>query len=420
VVSAWKKSMSGASPARANRRAVIIGGSMSGLFSAAFLSQIGWDVDVYERSSVELIGRGAGITGHPELFEALEASGAGTKDLGVEVPKRIAIDRDGRVTDERPLRQILTSWDRLQRLLRATIGAGHYHLGHNFKRVDQEERGVRVQFADGRVERADILVGGDGIRSSVRGQMAPEVQPIYAGYYIWRGAPNEAELAPGTLSSIYPLFTFYLPKRQQVIGYPIAGFNDDLTPGKRRYNVIWYRVANDAQLREMCVDENGVQNEYSVPPPLVRKDLIAQMHADAREIMPHAFLDCVMKIRQPFFTPIYDFTAPAIVFGRVALVGDAAANARPHMGFGMAKAGTDAQALAKHLRDHNDIDAALKAYNAERQSIGNNIVLHGRKLGCHLGVNLKTEEDRRMHDLLQSDGAMLDWIAVPNFLAAYR
>jgi 2-polyprenyl-6-methoxyphenol hydroxylase-like FAD-dependent oxidoreductase len=412
--------MSGASPARANRRAVIIGGSMSGLFSAAFLSQIGWDVDVYERSSVELIGRGAGITGHPELFEALEASGAGTKDLGVEVPKRIAIDRDGRVTDERPLRQILTSWDRLQRLLRATIDEGHYHLGHNFKRVDQDESGVRVQFADGRVERADILVGGDGIRSSVRGQMAPEVQPIYAGYYIWRGAPNEAELAPQTLRSIYPLFTFYLPKRQQVLGYPIAGFNDDLTPGKRRYNVIWYRVANDAQLREMCVDENGVQREYSVPPPLVRKDLIAQMHADAREIMPENLLDCVMKIKQPFFTPIYDFTAPTIVFGRVALVGDAAANARPHMGFGMAKAGTDAQALARHLRDHEDIEAALNAYNAERQSIGNNIVLHGRKLGCHLGVNLKTEEDRRMHDLLQSDGAMLDWIAVPNFLAAYR
>ena len=56
-----------------------------------------------------------------------------------------------------------------------------------------------------------------------------------------------------------------------------------------------------------------------------------------------------MKIKQPFITPIYDFTAPAIVFGRVAMVGDAAANARPHMGFGMAKAGTDAQALAKAL-----------------------------------------------------------------------
>jgi 2-polyprenyl-6-methoxyphenol hydroxylase-like FAD-dependent oxidoreductase len=405
---------------RHKRRAVIIGGSMSGLFSAAFLRRIGWDVDVYERSRVELVGRGAGITGHPELLEALEASGAGTKDLGIEVPKRVALDRDGRITDERPLRQILTSWDRLQRLLRATIDPAHYHLGHDFERVDQDERGVRVQFAGGKVEHADILVGGDGIRSSVRAQMAPQVQPIYAGYYIWRGAPHEADLAPETLRSIYPLFTFYLPKRQQVITYPIAGFNDDLTPGKRRFNFIWYRVANASEMKEMCVDENGKQHEYSVPPPLMRKDLIAQMHKDARDIMPEALLDALIKIKQPFVTPIYDFTAPQITFGRVAMVGDAAANARPHMGFGMAKAGTDAQALAKHLRDHDDIDTALKAYNAERQPIGNHIVMHGRKLGTHLGVNLETEEDRRMHDLLQSDGAMLDWIAVPHFLDAYK
>jgi 2-polyprenyl-6-methoxyphenol hydroxylase-like FAD-dependent oxidoreductase len=127
-----------------------------------------------------------------------------------------------------------------------------------------------------------------------------------------------------------------------------------------------------------------------------------------------------MKIKQPFITPIYDFTAPTITYGRVAMVGDAAANARPHMGFGMAKAGTDAMALAKHLNRHDGVDEALNAYNAERQPIGNSIVMHGRKLGTHLGVNLKTEEDRRMHDLLQSDGAMLDWIAVPHFLDAYK
>ncbi len=188
--------MPAASPQSRQRRAIIIGGSMSGLFSAAFLRQIGWQADVYERSGVELVGRGAGITGHPELLDALTASGAGTDNLGIEVPKRIAIDRDGRVTDERPLRQILTSWDRLQRLLRATIDPANYHLGWNFERVEQDERGVRVQFSGGRVEQADILIGGDGVRSSVRGQMAPAVQPVYAGYYIWRGAPNEADLAP--------------------------------------------------------------------------------------------------------------------------------------------------------------------------------------------------------------------------------
>jgi 2-polyprenyl-6-methoxyphenol hydroxylase-like FAD-dependent oxidoreductase len=402
------------------RRAIIIGGSMSGLFSAAFLRQIDWDADVYERSRVELVGRGAGITGHPELFEALEASGAGTKELGVEVPKRIAVDRNGRITDQRPLSQIMTSWDRMQRLLRATIDNAHYHLGYNFERVDQDDGGVRVRFGGGRVEHADILIGGDGIRSSVRAQLTPEIRPIYAGYYIWRGAANEADLAPQTLHTIYPLYTFYLPKRQQVLGYPIAGFNDDLTPGKRRYNIIWYRVASAEELRQMCIDENGVQHEYSVPPPPVRKELIAQMHKDSRDILPPALLDAVLKIKQPFITPIYDFTASSIVFGRVAMVGDAATSARPHMGFGMAKAGCDAQALAKHLRDHDDIDTALKAYNAERQPIGNQVVIHGRKLGTHLGVDLKSDEDRRMHDLLQSDGAMPDWIAVPNFLAAYH
>jgi 2-polyprenyl-6-methoxyphenol hydroxylase-like FAD-dependent oxidoreductase len=402
------------------RRAIIIGGSMSGLFSAAFLRRIGWDVDVYERSPVELVGRGAGITTHPELLQALQRSGAGTHNLGIEVQKRFAIDRQGRITAERPLRQILTSWDRLQRLLRATVDPAHYHLGRAFERVEQDGSGVRVHFNDGRIEHADIMIGGDGVRSTVRAQVAPELQPIYASYYIWRGAPNESDLAPRTLQEIFPYFVFYLPPQQEVITYPIAGFNDDLRPGHRRYNFIWYRAADAARLREMNVDANGVQHAFSVPPPLIRKELIEQMHADARDIMPPVLLDCVMTMKQPFITPIYDFTAPRIVFGRVAMVGDAAANARPHMGFGVAKAGGDAEALANALRDHDDIDTALKTYNALRQPIGNTIVMHSRKLGTHMGVNLQTEEDRRMHALLQSDGAMLDWIAVPNFLDAYK
>jgi 2-polyprenyl-6-methoxyphenol hydroxylase-like FAD-dependent oxidoreductase len=409
-----------ASSRRRSRRAVIVGGSMSGLFTAAFLRRIGWDVDVFERSPVELVGRGAGITTHPELLDALEQSGAGTRDLGIEVPKRITIDRQGRVVGERPLRQILTSWDRLQRLLRETIDPAHYHLGHAFQRVEPERAGVRVHFADGRVERADLLVGGDGIRSAVRAQVAPEVQPIYSGYYIWRGAPAEAALAPATRETIFPYFVFFLPERQQVIGYPIAGFNNDLRPGHRRYNFIWYRVGDAPTLKDMCVDENGHQHEYSVPPPLIRKGLIAQMRADAERIMPPAFVDCLRNIERPFFTPIYDFSAPRIVFERIALVGDAGSSSRPHMGFGVAKAGGDAQALAEALDAHDDIDTALAAYNAARQPIGERIMLHGRRLGTHLGVDLKTDEDRRMWKVLQEDDAMMDWIAVPNFLAAYR
>ena len=392
---------------------------MSGLFTAAFLRQSGWDTDVYERSTVELAGRGAGIVTHPELLEALRKSGAGTRDLGVRVEKRITLDRDGRVVGEKSLPQILTSWDRLQRLLRETIDEARYHLGHTFERVEQDGSGVVVHFAGGHSERADLLIGGDGIRSSVRAQVAPAIQPIYSGYYIWRGALNEADLTPETRTSIFPYFTFFLPEQQQILGYPIAGLNNDLRPGHRRYNFIWYRVGDAEHLRQMCVDGNGRQHEYSVPPSLIRKDLIAQMREEAEAILPPQFLECLNKM-QPFFTPIYDFSTPQLVFGRVALVGDAASSPRPHMGFGMSKAGGDAQALAEALGGHDDIDDGLAAYNRIRQPIGERIMLHGRKLGTHLGVNLQTDEDRAMWKQLQDHRAMMDRIAEPNFLAAYR
>jgi len=390
---------------------------MSGLFTAAFLRRIGWDVDVFERSPVELVGRGAGITTHPELLDALETSGAGTRGLGIEVQKRITIDRTGRVIGERPLRQIVTSWDRLQSLLRGTTDPARYHLGRSFAGVEQEGEGVRVRFADGKIEHADLLVGGDGIRSGVRAQMAPEVQPIYAGYYVWRGAPEEAALAPSTRATIFSHFVFFLPERQQIIGYPIAGLDNALRPGHRRYNFIWYRVGDARQLAEMCRDEEGNRHDFSVPPPLVRRDLIAEMRAEAEDIMPPAFLDCLSHIARPFFTPIYDFFAPRLAFGRVALVGDAAASARPHMGFGVAKAGGDAQALAAALSDHHDIDRALAHYDAVRRPYAERVVRHGRWLGTHLGVDLKTDEDHRMWRLLQDHGEMMEHIAVPNFLA---
>jgi 2-polyprenyl-6-methoxyphenol hydroxylase-like FAD-dependent oxidoreductase len=404
----------GVRPAR--RRAVVIGGSMSGLFVAAFLRRNGWDADVYERSPVELVGRGAGITAHPELLEALDLSGAGTRDLGVEVEKRILIDGGGRVIGERPLRQILTSWDRLQRLLRGLLPDAHYHLGQAFQSVDQDRHGVTVRFADGHLERADLLVGADGFRSSVRGQLAPEIQPVYAGYLVWRGAPDESALSPGTLRSIFPYFTFFLPPRQQIIGYPIAGLRNEMRPGSRRYNFIWYRVVDDEGLRAMCTDAEGRHHEYSIPPPLIRDEVIGAMRREAEEVMPPAFLDVLRRIERPFFTPIYDHASPRMAFGRVALIGDAASVGRPHMGFGVSKAADDARALADALRSHDDIEVALVSFDAVRQPIGERVMLHGRKLGTHLGVNLRTDEDRAMWQLLQDGHAMLRHIAVPHFL----
>jgi 2-polyprenyl-6-methoxyphenol hydroxylase-like FAD-dependent oxidoreductase len=77
-------------------RAIIIGAALAGLFAATLLRKAGWHTEVFERSDVELVGRGAGITTHPELLQSLVRSGADLNDLGVVVHERIALDAGGR------------------------------------------------------------------------------------------------------------------------------------------------------------------------------------------------------------------------------------------------------------------------------------------------------------------------------------
>jgi 2-polyprenyl-6-methoxyphenol hydroxylase-like FAD-dependent oxidoreductase len=92
---------------------------------------------------------------------------------------------------------------------------------------------------------------------------------------------------------------------------------------------------------------------------------------------------------------IVDLETPAMIVGRVALVGDAAFVARPHVGMGTTKAAGDARALADHLARHDDIDAALAAYGAERLAYGQRVVRRGRHLGAYMQAQIASEEEQR-------------------------
>ncbi|HEV3374000.1 MAG TPA: NAD(P)-binding protein, partial [Xanthobacteraceae bacterium] len=73
-------------PEPSERHALVIGGSMSGLFAANLLSQVGWRAEIYERAEAELSGRGAGIVTHGEMRDVLRAAGCDPgRDLGIEV-----------------------------------------------------------------------------------------------------------------------------------------------------------------------------------------------------------------------------------------------------------------------------------------------------------------------------------------------
>lgn len=378
-------------------RVIVVGGSIGGLFSAALLKANGWAVDVYERTEVELAGRGAGIVTHKPLLDALEACGAGTRALGVVSQRRAAYDIKGNIVHAFDFPQLVTSWDRLQNLTRNCVDDAHYHLGHALTRFEDTGGHVRAWFANGHMVEADLLVGADGFRSAVRGQLFPAVQPQYAGYVVWRGVAPEEALPEEIRTGAFGDFGFHLPDGDgEVIGYPIAGADNDLRVGHRRYNWVWYRVVDQDTLADMLTDETGTRHDISIPPPLIRKGVIARLRQDAHAKISRPFATILDHVEAPFFTPIYDHASPAMVTGRVALLGDAAFVARPHVGAGVTKAAEDAVALSDALRKASNVEEGLAAYDEMRLEANRLAYDRARHLGEYLIPKYRNEAERAL------------------------
>lgn len=346
-------------------KALVCGASIGGLFAALALLRRGWDVQVFERTEIELAGRGAGIVTHPGLIAALEQLGTGTGDLGVTVHDRVAFDQGGQAIRRMDYHQVVTSWDRIHQLLRACILAQSHHLGRTITSYTESATEVVAHFADGHKETGDILIGADGFRSVIRAQMYPTVAPDYSGYVVWRALAHESDLSPSVSKDIFETFSFFAPSGMQVIGYPIAGPDNDLRPGHRRFNFVWYCPTPAARLADMLTDSRGRRHDLSIPPPLVRDSVIAEVMELATRSLPPQFREVLDQSERPFFTPIYDHCCPQFGAGRVALSGDAACVARPHVGMGVTKAAGDALSLARHLAQA-PVPDAIYAYSQER------------------------------------------------------
>ncbi|MBU3619434.1 FAD binding domain-containing protein [Polynucleobacter sp. JS-Fieb-80-E5] len=392
---------------------LVVGGSLGGLFVANILLRQGHDVTLLEKTVGSLDGRGAGIVTHDALAEALRVAGVTVDEtLGVPVTKRVTLGADGQSLGEMELPQVLTSWSRLYHMLKESFPSERYLQGKTVKSVTQDANAVQVLCEDGSQYDAELLIASDGIRSAVRAQVAPQIQPEYAGYIAWRGVCDEACLSRNTLDTLFNRFGFCLPNGEQMLGYPVAGSGNDTRPGKRRYNFVWYRPASEhEELISLLTDDDGHYYPTGIPPLKVSWRHIAHMRKVAQEILAPQYAEILEKTAAPFLQAIYDVRSEQIVFGRIALMGDAAFVGRPHVGMGVTKAGDEAIVIAKHIAAHGATPAALSAYSEERLKLGQQVVARAQYLGRYMQAqgskgNRDNEKLKRNADTVMAETAI--------------
>lgn len=367
-------------------RILVVGGSIGGLFAAVLLHRAGFDVTVTERSRHGLEGRGAGLVAQEEVFAILREVGfEHVARMGVVARERIYLDQAGGIIHRQQMPQAQLSWDLLFRSFRDLLPAERYQTGRQAVAVEREADGARVLYADGSAERADIVIGADGIGSVVRTAVAGGgSRPAYVGYATWRGLVPENAVPRPAAHQLFDRFAFYEMPQSQILGYLVAGADGGIEKGRRRYNWVWYRHYSADALDAVLTDIDGERRPFSVAPGRVRPEMVAEMRGDAERLLPPFFAAAVLAEQQPFLHAIFDYAPPRMVAGRIALMGDAAFVARPHTAMGVAKAAGDAFALRNALLGASDLDAALEAYEAARAPVGRSIVAYGKRLGQSL------------------------------------
>jgi 2-polyprenyl-6-methoxyphenol hydroxylase-like FAD-dependent oxidoreductase len=231
----------------------------------------------------------------------------------------------------------------------------------------------------------------------------------------WRALIPEAAFPPAIHRELFGYMTFCLPPGEQCLGYPVAGPDNDLRSGHRRFNVVWYRPADeDSELKRLLTDEAGTTHTISIPPPLIRREPIADMRAAAERLLAPQLREVIRMIDEPILQPIYDLESPRMAFGRVAIVGDAAFVARPHVAAGVAKAADDAAVLVEALA-HDEVAPALRRFEAKRLPVGRRIIERARHLGAYLQATQTVEERARSQrhsipEAVLAETAVLDFL----------
>ncbi|KAL8988762.1 MAG: hypothetical protein Q9177_002214 [Variospora cf. flavescens] len=342
--------------------AVIVGGSLTGLFQGVVLKKLGCNVRILERAGPDdLREQGAGITAGEEVQNFFNKYDRfSDQPYSVLVDQKLQfIDQSGQVskTGNIPLR--MTSWNTLYYRLRANFdglqsdyvaidrhtpetaaGAASYEFGCNVTDVKYNMGTVEVNFerltGGGETLHADLVIAADGPASGIRRMLCPGTERNYVGYVAWRGTVVESQISDETKALFRTCLSYFIYPGGHILIYLIPGKNGSLKSGERLLNYVWYcnYAANSPELRNLMTDTEGHYHRITMPMGKIRPEVCARQMAYADRILPTAFAEVVQSNKQPFVQCITDPSAPQAVFfgGHLLLAGDALCNFRPHAG----------------------------------------------------------------------------------------
>lgn len=355
----------------------IIGAGPAGLAAALRLHQQGFSPRIYE-AVPELKPLGVGLDvktygsqefdelGLLEEFRAISVDAEKSifyNKYGQEIYAERCGVHAGYVYEQRFVHRGI-----LQMLLYRTVverlGADSIVQGARFERYEQDADSVTLflENADGttREARADVLIAADGIKSVARRQMHPNnSEPVYSGITMWRGTTLMKPFGGGGT-----ILHIGAPQISSMIVYPIA--NDFEGSGLTLVNWVV-----EATRGESVEDWNQTGSVAEILPYYddCNVDLV-----DVQEMLRNA--------REVYLFPLIRHEPlERWVDGRVVLIGDAAHAMYPRGGNGACQSIVDGNVLATKLATIDDPNAALKAFEAARLTMVNNIVMAHRGEG---------------------------------------
>jgi FAD-dependent urate hydroxylase len=326
------------------RNVIIMGGGIGGLCTAIALQQAGFQVKVYEKA--KKFGEvGAGITLWSNAIkvaralgfaDAIIAAGSKIQSSQIRVHDGEALVDAGMGEMEGLFGEPIIAIHRadLHEILVKALAPNTVAMHTSGVRFEQDEKQVTVFFEDGQRDSADFLIGADGIHSTIRKQMFPDITLRYSGYTAWRGVvETENEAALGLTSETWGRG---------------ARFGIVRVDRKRVY---WFATHSQPAGEKVTAEERKAKLQ----------GIFKGWHHPIDHLLDSTPAEAILQNDIFDIAPYSSWTK-----GRVTLLGDAAHPTTPNMGQGACMAMESAYCLARALREESDHAAAFARYERER------------------------------------------------------